>query len=291
MNLKEQLQDFLIREDEEYSKSRKQKDSFWASQCEAPLFDIYCQWQGIEPTNPMDAEKLVMFSAAKLMEVALINKLQKMGVVKKGDTQEHFTMEKEGILVSGYYDGVMTDGRPVEIKTMANDYQARELENGYPKSAYLKQLAIYIQSLDAESGVLVYLDRRDGKIFEFTLDRLSDSKFKCLNVEFDINDTYKRWSKLYHENVLKNKFPDVFEDCGKYKANIETLDWSKVSKSDISKARNGHKVIGTNQAEHWKILYSNWKNLWIKMQGSTPGYSQEELARIKELTKGFSSKR
>lgn len=292
MNLKEQLQDFLIREDEDYSKSRKQKDSFWPSESEKPLFDIYHAWKGTEVTNPIDPEKLVMFSAAKMIELALVGKLQKMGVAKKfkDEAQQHFIIEREGIMVSGYTDAVLTDGTIVEVKTWYGDYQTRELEAGKPKTSYLKQLAMYLDAFDQDEGKLIYLERGTGQMFEFTLNRVKDLKFKCLDIEFDLQDTYKKWSRLYHENILKDIEPDLYE-CGKYKADIDTIDWSKVSKSDISLARNGHKVIGSNREEHWKILYSPYKNLLIQKQGTRPGYSQEELEKIKIATKGYSSKK
>jgi hypothetical protein len=112
-----------------------------------------------------------------------------------------------------------------------------------------------------------------------------------MNIEFDLLDTYKKWAKFYEENILKEKEPDPFIDAGKYKADINTLDWTKVSKADIGAARNGHKVIGENRAEHWKVLYSPYKDLWIQKQGQTLGYTSTELAKIKDLTKNYSSKK
>jgi hypothetical protein len=290
-NLKTKLQEFLIQESEEEASKRKQKDTFWASETEKPLFDIYHTWMGTPVTNPVDAEKLVMFSAAKMMELALVTKLQKMGIAKKGDEQQRFQIEREGIQISGYTDCIFTDGSVGEIKTYYGDYQTRELEAGRPKTNYLKQLAIYLDALDQDRGKLIYLDRGTGAMYEFTLLREKNLQFKCMNIEFDLLDTYKKWAKFYEENILKEKEPDPFIDAGKYKADINTLDWTKVSKADIGAARNGHKVIGENRAEHWKVLYSPYKDLWIQKQGQTLGYTSTELAKIKDLTKNYSSKK
>lgn len=288
-SLKTKIQGFLIQENEEEAGKRKQKDTFWASETEKPLFDIYHTWMATPVTNPIDAEKLVMFSAAKMMELALVTKLQKMGVAKKGDEQQRFQIEREGIQISGYTDCIFTDGSVGEIKTMANDYQVKELLSGKPKSAYLKQLAIYLDALDQDRGKLVYLDRRDGGMYEFTLLRISDLKFKCMNVEFDLSETYKKWGKFYNENILKEKEPDPFADCGAYKADLEKIDWHSLPKSVISAARTGKKVIGERQDIHWQILYSNWKNLWVQKQGQVLGYSTKEIEQIKSLTRNYST--
>jgi hypothetical protein len=106
-----------------------------------------------------------------------------------------------------------------------------------------------------------------------------------------LNFTYKKWGKFYDENILKEKEPDPFADCGAYKADLEKIDWLSLPKSVISAARTGKKVIGERQDVHWQILYSNWKNLWVQKQGQTVGYTLGELAKIKEITKNYSSKK
>ncbi len=290
-SLKIKLENFLLEEDEEYVKGRKQKSSFWPSESEKPLFDIYHTWFQTPQTNPIEAEKLIMFSAAKMMELALIGKLQKMGLVKKATDQQRFEFEREGVLVTGYADGIFEDGTPIEVKTFYGDYQARELNAGRPKSGYLKQLAMYMDVLDQDLGKLIYLDRGSGAMYEFDLVRTPDTlKFKSMAIEFDLNDTYKKWAKFYNENILLEKEPDPFE-CGHYKAKIDEINWSQLSKAVIGAARNGHKVIGTMPEEQWKILYSPWKDLLLERQGYKSGYSETELANIKRITKGYSSKK
>jgi hypothetical protein len=264
---------------------KKEKTSFWASESEKPLFDLYHEWMGTPPTNPLMAEKLVMFSAAKHLEISIIKRLQSIGLVQKqeDDKQLRFEMERQGIKVSGYYDGVFVDGTPVEIKTFYGEYQATLLKEGNPKPSYLKQLAIYMDSLDKNLGKLIYLDRGTGEMYEFDLRREPNSlRFKSMAVEFDLNDTYNRWAKLYKNHVApKIEPPSEY----KYKKPLHAIDWSKVSRSDISKARNNHKVIGD-----WEALYSPYKSLIIEREGTTLGYSLEELEQIKRLTTGYSKR-
>jgi hypothetical protein len=280
---------FLAAENAEQD-NRKAKDSFWASQTEAPLFDLYHQWIGTPPTNPIEAEKLVMFSAAKLMEVALINKLTEMGLCKKLEDQQRIEIVRHGVKITGYVDGVFTDGTPLECKTMYGDYQAKELKDGKPKTSYLKQLAIYMDALNVNQGKLIYMHRGTGEMYEFTLSREPGTLiFRCLEITFDLNDTYKRWADLYNGYIVPGKEPDLYEN-GTYKADLDKIDWKKVSRADIAKARAGTKVIGTDRENGWKILYSPYKDLLIEKQGAKLGYDEKELEQIKLATKGYSSK-
>jgi hypothetical protein len=66
---------------------------------------------------------------------------------------------------------------------------------------------------------------------------------------------------------------------------IEEIDWAKISKSNITKARNNRKVIGDHP--FW-VHYSPYKNLILEKEGVTPGYTDKEIEKIKELTKGYS---
>lgn len=290
------LQEFLLNQDAERRLEKKAKDSFWATEAETPLLDLYHKWIGTPPTNPIDAEKLVMFNAAKMMELALVQSLEAMGALKqdkrtwlerlfgKEEKQTYFRMERYGVTVSGYMDAVFCDGTPLEIKTFYGDYQARELKAGKPRSSYLKQLAIYMDALDQYKGKLIYMDRGTGEMYEFVLDRDKENptKFKCLNVEFDLDDTYKKWSRLYRNNILKRIEP---KPQIQYKIPVEQIDWSSVSKAQISKARNNRAVIGD-----WQVKYSPYKERYLEIEKTIAGYTNEELEYIKEQTAGYSTK-
>jgi hypothetical protein len=113
----------------------------------------------------------------------------------------------------------------------------------------------------------------------------SDLKFKCINIEFDLNDTYKRWAKLFNENIKPRIEP---QSEYRYKIPVEELDWKALSKSEITKARNNHKVIGDHP---WAVNYSPYKDLIIQRERTTSGYNLAELTKIRELTAGYSSKK
>jgi hypothetical protein len=274
-------------QDIENLKERHAKNSYWCGEAETPVFDLYHKWIGTPPTNPMDAEKFIVFSAGKMMETSLVSTLTKMGLVKEmtGDEQARVEMTRQGIPVTGYIDAIFTNGNPLEVKSFYGDYQAKELRSGKPRESYLKQLAMYMDFLGKDNGKLIYMDRGTGEMFEFDLVRTSDLKYKCLNVEFDLDDTYKRWARLYNNNIVPRKEPSAWEN--RYKIPVQEIDWSKVSNADISKARNNHKVIG----DGWKINYSSYKNLILDRQGTVAGYTKEELDYIIKITRGYSSKK
>ena len=282
MYLITQIQKYM---NEEEMKREHDKNSFWPSETETSLFDIYHKWIGTPPTNPIEAEKLMVFTAGKMIEESLVGTLTKMGIVKEmgKDEQARVEMTREGIPVTGYIDAVFTSGNPLEVKSFYGDYQLRELRAGKPRESYLKQLAIYMDFLGADKGKLVYIERGTGEMFEFTLEKGAGLQFKCMNVEFDLTDTYQKWSRLYHDHIIPKIEPTPEH---KYKYDIASMDWNKVSKADISKARNGHKVIGD-----WQVLYSPYKNLIIEREGTHLGYNDKEMELIKSLTKGYSSKK
>lgn len=297
-NLKEQLQEFMAFQDKERSTEHKAKDSFWASESEKSLFDLYHGWIGTPATNPPDAEKLVMFNAGKMIELAVVETLQKMGVLKKfeNDEQMHFNITRADVAVSGYMDGIFElDSSPLEIKSFYGDYQARELEAGKPRVSYLKQLAIYMDATNSIRGTLLYVDRGTGKMYEFDLLREGmgtalGSVYHCGKINFDLNETYERWAKMYKENVVTRMEPGATEN-GLYKQPIDQIDWSQYSVSVIGDARNNRKVIGSDKENGWKNLYSPFLDLILQRQGTQRGYTPEELAQIKLATKGFSSKK
>ena len=138
--------------------------------------------------------------------------------------------------------------------------------------------------LEVDTGYL-FVSTIDGlKHFWFKCVKTGDKTYKCGEVEVDLNKVYKHWAVLYNENVLKKVEPE----CPiRYKIPVQDIDWTKVSKGDISKARNGHKVIGDEGS--WAIQYSPWKDKIIETEGATIGYSEEELELIAIATKGYTT--
>lgn len=311
----EVLKEQLIADDGEKVAS-KVKSSFWASETETPLFDLYHKWKGTAPTNPSTIDGLLIMNTGKMVELSLVDILKKKKMLVeqtpnqqinemlgKEITQDRveFNLKEYKISVSGYIDAQLSDGSILEIKSYYGDYQERDFENGKPKTSHLKQLAVYMYHKQVNTGYLVYINRGTGKMYEFTLIK-KDTKFYLVvrkneigEIEeakemFDLKDTFERWSSLLINHIIPNIEP---ESEFRYKIPLNEIDWNTISKADICKARNNQKVIG----DSWQVAYSPYKDLIIAKEalryGKTLeeyiGYNEEELEIIRAETKGYSS--
>lgn len=267
----------LIREEQ------KKKESFWASDAEKSAFDIYHKFMGTPETNPPDGKTLWRFKCGELAEDGVVEALKKEDLIEHGgDEQLRVELQYQNITITGKVDIILKDGNLFEAKSFYGPYMESDFKKGIVKTNYLKQLATYLYALKKAVGYLFMVPMPMGEFYQFQLVQYAPGKFRCNDIEFDLIEEFDRWVKIYNENVLPKKEP-VCEY--RYKYPIEEIDWSKISKADITKARNGHKVIGD-----WQVLYSPYKKLIIEREGTKEGYSAEEMALIKELTKGYSSK-
>lgn len=277
------------------NKSRREskpKTSFWASESETMAFDIYHKWMGTPPTNPMEGETVMMLTMRKMSEVAVTSLMRKAQVLIKkfsNDERVYFEWGPHKVPVSGYPDaGVWIDGEIalVEIKTYYGQHNHVEVTAGRVKEGYLKQLAIYQYHYKIRHGILLMINQGTGEMTEFDLYQNPDNPyhFACPDneKEFNLEETFKRWEKIYVENILPKKEPAIDYQ---YKYDIYALDWSKVSAANISAARNNQKVLGD-----WQVKYSDYKDLIISRQGTVPGYTEEELDHIRQVTAGYSSR-
>lgn len=270
-------------------RGEKKKTSFWASQTEAMAFDIYHQWIGTPETNPMEGETLMMLTMRKMSEEAVVELLENAGILLKRFANEervYFEWGPNKVPISGYPDaGVSIDGGEaiVEIKTYYGQHNHVEVTAGRVRLSYLRQLAIYMFHFKMQHGILLMINQGTGEMTEFDLYQQENPyHFICPDndIEFNLEDTFKRWEKIYVENILPRVEPPIEKI---YKYDIYKLDWSKVSTSDISKARNGVKVLGD-----WEIKYSSYKNLIVERQNTTLGYTNEEIDYIRKITEGYS---
>ncbi len=255
------------------------KTTFWASESETMSFEIYHRWMGTPPTNPIKADKQVLMNAGKMLEESLVHQWGKAGVVKTQlEDQLRIEITRKGVPISGYVDAVHVDGYPIEVKSFYGYYQKKDLEQRNARTSYLKQLCIYMDALNQERGKLFYMERGDGTMFEFDVQRARQYEYVCGHIKINLEEVYDRWAKLYTDYILKEIEPPI---AYRYKIPPSQIDWSKISKTDIKKARANQKVIGDHP---WMIQYSGYKDLILERQGTTPGYTDEELLQIKKYT-------
>lgn len=257
-------------------------------------YDLFCDFTGVERTNPARWYETLKWGAGKGVELQMLTVLKDSGYVpQEYDQLEEVptvVFEREGVKVTCHVDAINIHGEPVEIKSINNKnaIDINKYKDNKPRENYVGQLAIYMDALGKEKGHL-FVAAVDGlSYFWFVCEHLGDRIYKCGETTVDLNKEYKRWATLKSDFIDAGKEPDVFE-AGRYKIPVNEIDWTKYSVSTISAVRTGRKVLGDEDA--WKILYSPWKDLIVHKQGSEVGYTIEELQEILLKTKGFSSKK
>lgn len=270
-----------------YKPETREKRAFYASDVGKPLLDLYFAFRGVAPTNAPRWFDTLKWGAGKGVELEWVNILKMNKIVPEDyDQKQHgrIEIEREGVRINGYIDAKDMEGHPIEIKSInnANYYDVKRYAEGNPKEGYCGQLAVYCDGLDLDSGRLLVSSIDGLNRFEFVLEKVGERRYKCGNIKIDLDKVYKSWAVLW-DCVQKETPPDIFQYLYKYP--VDKIDWSTVSKADISKARNDKKVLGD-----WQVAYSPWKNLIVELQGETLGYTAEEIAHIKKATDGYTSK-
>lgn len=277
---------------------RHEKKGFHASDYGKPAFDLYHSFKGTEPTNPARWNDTLKWGAGKGVELQMIRVLKDTGIVDEAwdqDKEPTYEMERSGIKVRMKIDAIVGNnemlgaGSPIEIKSInnKNSYDIRSYADGKPRENYVGQLAIYMDYLNKDLGYLFVASVDGLSYFWLACRKVSDKVYQCGQVTVDLNKEYARWADL--KAMVDNNLEPSVTEYGRYKIPLAEIDWKKLSISEIAKARAGEKVIGDPEA--WKILYSPYKDLILKEQGVTAGYTDEEINIIKGLTKGYSAKK
>lgn len=270
----------------------KEKKAFYCSDYGKSGIDMFFSLKNTPKTNPPEWYDTLKWGAGKGVEMAMVQVLKDSGIIPKEYVQEEhgrINFTHNGLEIHGYIDAstaIYDWGIPIEIKSInnANKWDVQKYEMNNPRENYVGQLAIYMFARGLDKGHL-FVSSIDGlNRFWFDCVKISDGVYKCGNTTVDLNKEFERWSKvalLVQEN--ENPPMELINEY-KYKFNVNELDWKTVSSTDISKARNGHKVIGD-----WQVQYSDWKNKIVELQGETIGYTPEELEIIKVKTQGYTT--
>lgn len=270
-----------------YKSEYKEKKNFYASDFGKPIYELYLKYKGIPETNPPKWSDTLKWGAGKGVETAMVDVLKQSGIVPQDYVQEThggFKMEREGITISGYMDAKNMEGLPIEIKSINNKnaFDIMNYENKKPRENYVGQLSIYMDFLGVDKGFLFVASIDGLSTFWLECNKVGERLYQCGEIIVDLDKQYKQWSKLKTEYVDKDVEPSVWQYV--YKYDVDKIDWKTISAGDISKARNGKKVLG-----NWQISYSNFKDLIIEKQGATLGYSLEELEKINKATSGYTT--
>lgn len=266
------------------------KKNFSASDYGKLGIDLWFAFKGVPQSNPPEWYDRVKFGAGEGAELEILQALKDSDFVDEFYDQDfdgRIEADIDGITVTGYMDAWAKWGVPIEIKTInnKNSFDIANYSNGQPRENYVGQLAFYMEANNVEKGVLLVVSVDGLHRFWLDAEKIGEKQYKCGNVVVDLSQQIARWKRI--QELLKEDEPSeglIWEKVYKYP--VEEIEWDKVSNNDISKARNGHKVIGD-----WEILYSPYKDLILELQGQEPGYTPEEMKYIKEVTKGYTSKK
>jgi hypothetical protein len=290
-------------------REKKQRVNFYASDCQKLEADIWLELKGVEPTNPAVYTDSLKWSAGHGVEAGICKILKENGHISETynqETQESTKITREGIVVSMKFDALtkesemvcdenllpqtttlkLKDGEPFEVKSINNKnfFDIQKYIDGKPKENYVMQLSIYQDALSKDTGYLFVASIDGLNAFIFENKKIGEGKYQCGNTIVNIADEYKRFAEINRKFVAGEE-PNYFEEI--YKLPLEKIDWHLQTKTDISKARNNQKVIGS--AGKWKLDYSPYKKLILEKQGVAEGYTDEELVTINELTKGYTT--
>jgi len=282
--------------DFKYTEEQREKTAFYSSDYGKMECDLYWSFVGEPKTNPPVWSDTLKWGAGigvedKMVEILKMNKV----VDPDYDQKEHGRVDfkSNGVEIHGYADAITSEdcpkefhaGCPIEIKSInnKNSFDIRNYENNQPRESYVGQLASYMKAMDKDKGYLFVASIDGLNTFWIECDKIGEDQYKCGMVLVNLNREYDRWAELY-KKVLAKEEPEC---TIRYKVPVSEVDWHSVSKGDISKARNNHKVIGDPDA--WLITYSSWKDKILEQQGVTAGYSQKEIEYILEATQGYTT--
>lgn len=293
---------------------RRPKLNLWPSDAGKLAVDILLSLKGIPPTEETEWNSTLRMAAGKGVELQMIKVLKENGIVDGDfdqDKNESTAIEREGVPISMRFDALvkkggtilktddtrlpqsqeitLNEGEPIEIKSInnKNSFDIQKYIDSKPRESYVTQLSIYMDALGKEKGHL-FVSAIDGlSYFWFVCMKVSDGIYRCGDTEVDINKVYKRWKEIW--DMKDGEIPAELWSEEIYKLPIESIDFTQLSVSRIGDMRNGRYVLGSENK--WKIDYSPYSRMIIEKQEVTIGYSEEELAFIREKTKGFSSKK
>lgn len=267
----------------------REKKAFYAGDYGKSALDLFFAFTGEPKTNPPSWGDTLKWGAGRGVEDQMGIILKDSGIVRPEYNQKtdgRVELERYGVKIHGYIDFKTKGGRPIECKSInnANKFDIFKYQSGLPRESYVGQLATYLEYCKKSEGYLFVASIDGLNYFWIPCRKLKSGKYKCGKVIIDIDAEYKRWAYIYDTYIRTKTLPTEFIHEAPYKRDVFTLDWKAQSQNAIKKARQGTAVIGD-----WRVQFSPWKDKILELQGVTPGYTNDELAHILEVTKGYTT--
>lgn len=273
----------------------RDRRAFYASELTKDARDLFWSVTGEPPTNPTDVVGAIRMGLGNAIEGWVVDQLKQghlFGLRLIG-TQVSVG-GSEPVNVDGYLDALCEDAAGnklvVEIKTKwgwGGTYFARERN---PGDNYMAQMGYYLRDLQAKGitnrGVFLFVPFSDdtfgdiiaifceynnGVVKAYASQGLYEEEPRPLGISLNIDAVLAKLAAV--EQHIKNGTLPPVDKQHKFPVTPKML--SEARESDLKKALEGNKVIGD-----WEISYSSYKNKHIELQGTSGGYSEEELSLI-----------
>lgn len=281
----------------ERSPRYRDRRAFYASELTKDARDLFWSLTGEPATNPSDLVGSIRMGLGNAIEGWVIDQLKQGHLFGLRLVGSQIPVGgSDPVNVDGYLDALVEDANGnkhvVEIKTKwgwGGTFFARDRN---PGDNYMAQMGYYLRDLDSKgitnTGVFLFVpfsddtfgdiiaifceyDRDTGIVSAYSSQGLYEEEPRPLDISLNINAMLEKL-KLVEEHVKAGTLPPV-DKQHKYPVTTEML--STARESDLKKALEGNKVIGD-----WEISYSAYKNKHIELQGTSGGYSEEELSLI-----------
>jgi len=270
----------IMQSEHETRAERHSKRSFWASDCLRPGIEIFWKWMEVPETNPIEPESLLLMSVGKMYELAIGEHLIRAGCANRleGDVQARVEMERCGAPITGSMDFVHPEGYPVEIKSISTFGAMRMAKGCAPSDHYCHQLAVYMDFMCADKGLMIHCCRDNGALFESWITHKGNGVYECKGYEFNLYAEYERWGRLYTNHILTKIDPPLDYE---YRPAITDdllgtfVDGEASQPFDkIKKAIKGERILSDHR---WRPQYCSWKDLWIERECKEKGITKEQL--------------
>lgn len=301
MNLVSKIREyFLTHSDPRFRDNR----GWYASALTSDARDLYWSGTRTKETNPTDLVGECRMFMGKAVEEALVkhvfSNLHFFGL--HFYSCEQIPIGSSNPNVNGLLDGLVKERLPdgsfgppivVEVKTKQG-FGAEMFKQSYdPGESYLAQIGYYLYDLNKKGvtneGRLFFVllsDRSYGEMIEICVRynaeidevrayeaRHIDGTITPINHTLKLQPLLERLVSI--EEAIKNQQLPPAEHFYKIPLTPEYLD--SVSDAKLKKALDGNVVLGD-----WQISYSRYKDMHIKLEGTTAGYSAEEQKLLEQ---------
>ena len=259
-----------VQVDEWKKQETRNKKEFFDRDCLKPSCDIYWKMINEPETNPVDATQILQWRFGDEIKKVIIDRFIDIGEFSRGGGA--FKIDREFVSISGYVDALHVEGFPVKVFVHADDRVDWELEKGrVPSEHYCYQLAVCMDYLDNDKGVIISVNRAIGGIWFSDVLRKENGTFECNGFTFDLHSEYKRFRKIAEDNIHERKEPALEYQ---YRPKLTTELLLKYPTGKVEKAIKGDRILCDH---NWNYQYSPYKDLIIAKEAKSKGITVDEL--------------